>query len=158
MDEENFWINRYEKVKDIANRNVDTMRREDIVEAIALAFVYGEMLGQSAKRLSSAQRDAFLDGCKLASETLLPAWEKQKAKKLATKAGKGRALKYESCEKETIRLYLAGNWKSAPDAALDITPQIVKFSKKEKADLLPSTIKPLEWIRKYNKTQKSSPN
>ena len=78
--------------------------------------------------------------------------KKESAKETASKGGKGRAAKIELCEKETIRLYLAGKWKSAPEASQTITPQILEFSKKVGASLAPTTTKPLEWIRKYRKS------
>lgn len=66
--------------------------------------------------------------------------------------GLTRATKFKRLEEETIRLYLEGKWKSDPLAAEEITPKIVLMSKDGNGDLLPSTTKPLQWIRKYKKS------
>ncbi|NHZ62636.1 hypothetical protein [Massilia genomosp. 1] len=75
---------------------------------------------------------------------------------VARSGGEGRSAKLKILEKETIRLYLAGAWKSVPLAAQEITPQIVKFSSKGNGDLAATTTKPLEWIREFKQSQKVS--
>jgi hypothetical protein len=84
------------------------------------------------------------------SDTMIDHFEK-KPKKLAQSGGEGRAAKFAILEEKTIMLYEAGidDWDSIPDAATKITPEIVALSKNGNGDLLPSTIKPLQWIRKY---------
>jgi hypothetical protein len=69
-----------------------------------------------------------------------------------------RAAKFKILETETIRLYEAGKWESAPAAALEITPKIVAMSKNGNGDLMATTTKPLEWIRAHNKRKKSNPS
>jgi hypothetical protein len=81
-----------------------------------------------------------------------------RARKIATTGGAGRAAKFKPLEDETIRLYLAKEWKSVPDAALEITPIIVAMSKRGNGDLVDATTKPLEWIRAYNRAKKSNPS
>jgi hypothetical protein len=75
----------------------------------------------------------------------------------AKKGGDAKSARLRPAETETIRLYKLGTWKSASLAAAEITPQIVAFSRNGKGDLSPSTTKPLEWIRAYVRSQKSSP-
>lgn len=81
-----------------------------------------------------------------------------RARTIATTGGAGRAAKFRPLEEETIRLYLAKEWKSVPDAALEITPIIVAMSKRGNGDLVDATTKPLEWIRAYNRAKKSNPS
>jgi hypothetical protein len=85
---------------------------------------------------------------------------KNKPKEIAGKGGLGRKRKFDVLEEETIRIYEAGKskWTSLPIAAQDITPIIVAMSKDGNGDLLPSTTKPLEWIRAHVKRGKSSPS
>ena len=68
---------------------------------------------------------------------------------IARTGGAGRSAKLKVLEAETIRLYEAGKWDSTPLAAQEIAPLIVAFSAKEGPRLMPSTTKPLEWIRAY---------
>lgn len=77
---------------------------------------------------------------------------------VAKAGGDGRAAKFKRLEAETISLYKAGTWASVPDAALTITPIIVKMSSRGNGDLKPSTTKPLEWIRAHVKSEKDSPS
>lgn len=79
---------------------------------------------------------------------------KNSAKHNARLGGLGRTAKLEALEVETIRLYKAGTWRSAPLAAENITPLIVEMSKNGNGDLLPSTGKPLAWIRAHIKATK----
>jgi hypothetical protein len=79
------------------------------------------------------------------------------SKKRAALGGSGRARHFKPLEDETIRLYLEKAWKSVPEAAMEITPKIVAMSKGN-GDLAPTTTKPLEWIRAYKKSLKSSPS
>jgi hypothetical protein len=79
---------------------------------------------------------------------------KSRAKKVAKTGGEGRASKYKTLEQETIRLYLSREWDSVPSAAQEITPLIVKMSKNGAGDLLPTTTKPLQWIRAFNRARK----
>jgi hypothetical protein len=83
-------------------------------------------------------------------------WFANVAQKRAASGGEGRARKFKHLKDETIRLFLSQEWKSAPIAAQSITPQIVALSKNGRGDLLPSTTKPLEWIRAHKKMQKSN--
>ena len=78
---------------------------------------------------------------------------RMRAAEIARSGGEGRAAKYKALEAETIRLYLEKKW-SAPEAAREITPQIVALSKNGGGDLAPTTQKPLEWIRAYIRGQK----
>jgi hypothetical protein len=80
----------------------------------------------------------------------------QRPSKIAKNAGDARGAKFKLLEDETIRLYKAGKWDSVPLAAEEITPKIVTMSKKGRGDLRPSTTKPLEWIRAYNKKKKAA--
>lgn len=72
----------------------------------------------------------------------------------AKKGGDARANLFDKLEEETIRLYVEGNWKSAPEAALEITPLIVQMLKNGNGDLAPTTTKPLAWIRAYKRQEK----
>lgn len=78
-----------------------------------------------------------------------------KPKAVARAGGEGRAAKFASLKAETIKLFNEGSWKSLPDAALEITPKIVAYSKPNNGNLLPTTTKPLEWLREYAKAEKS---
>jgi hypothetical protein len=83
--------------------------------------------------------------------------QKNTAKNIARKGGLGRLNKLEKLEAETIRLYSAGEWKSAPAAAEKITPTIVAMSREgDGVNLLSTTTKPLEWIRRYIKVLKAA--
>lgn len=77
-----------------------------------------------------------------------------RASSIAQKGGMGRSAKYKILEEETIRLYKGGTWKSVPQAAAEITPQIVNLSRNGNGDLMSTTTKPLEWIRSYVKSKK----
>jgi len=87
----------------------------------------------------------------------------ERPSQIAKSGGKGRAAKFDDARAETIRLYeqgkAAGKWQTGrhhvPDAALEITPQIVAFSK-GKSNLLPTTDMPKKWIRAYLKHGKNS--
>lgn len=79
---------------------------------------------------------------------------KKKSQSIAKIGGDTRSSKFKKLQSETIRLYKLGTWKSVPIAAQEITPSIVEFSKKGNGDLLPSTKKPLEWIREYERAKK----
>jgi hypothetical protein len=81
--------------------------------------------------------NAFLAGIKKAKTTQ------------AKKGGDGKSAKLKRLEVETIRMYEAGTWDSAPKAALEITPTIVKISRGGNGDLSPTTTKPLQWIRAF---------
>jgi hypothetical protein len=83
--------------------------------------------------------------------------ERNEKKFRAKSGGDAKAAKFKTLEDETVRMYLSGTEKSAPAAALIITPQIVAMSKYGNGDLYPTTSKPLEWIRAYIKAQKSNP-
>lgn len=80
--------------------------------------------------------------------------EKYRAKKLAKTGGDARAGAFDKLEQETIRLYREGNWRSVPEAALEITPKIVKMSRNGNGDLAPTTTKPLAWIRAFKRQKK----
>lgn len=81
-----------------------------------------------------------------------------KPKAVAKAGGQGRAAKFASLKAETIRLFNEGSWKSVPTAALAITPKIVAHSKPNNGNLLPTTTKPLEWLREHVKAEKSKPS
>jgi hypothetical protein len=78
------------------------------------------------------------------------------AKKVAASGGAGKSAKLEALKAETISKYKAGKWDSVPLAAQAIAPEIVELSKKNGPALLPTTTKPLEWIRAYRKTLKTT--
>lgn len=82
----------------------------------------------------------------------------EQSTKIAEAGGNGRALKFKSLQAATIELYKAGNWPSIPLAALEITPKIIALSKKGNGELVPTTTKPIQWIRAYVKSQKGSPS
>ena len=82
--------------------------------------------------------------------------EKSRIRVKSASGGEGRAAKFRLLEAETIRMFEAGSWRTAPAAAVDITPVIVELSKKGNGNLLPSTTKPLAWIRAHIKKQKTS--
>lgn len=109
-------------------------------------------LRKDAKR--SAEEGRIVTMVLFEEETI----EKYQAKKRAQEGGKARANLFEKLEKETIRLYVEGKqngkWESVPEAALEITPQIVAMSRHGNGDLSPTTTKPLEWIRAYNRRKK----
>lgn len=73
---------------------------------------------------------------------------------VARTGGAGRSAKLKVLEAETIRLYEAGKWDSVPLAAQAITPAVVEFSKKNGPKLLPSTAKPIEWIRDHLRSKR----
>jgi len=79
---------------------------------------------------------------------------KNRSKNIAKKGGDARSSKFQLLQSETIKLYKMGTWKSVPIAAQEITPKIVALSKDSNGDLLPSTTKPLEWIREHKKLTK----
>jgi hypothetical protein len=81
-----------------------------------------------------------------------------RASEIAKAGGDGKAAKYKALEAETLRRYSAQDWPSVPAAALEITPHIVAMSKNGLGDLMPSTTKPLEWIRAYKRAQKNKPS
>jgi hypothetical protein len=81
---------------------------------------------------------------------------KLKSKNIARSGGAGRAEKFKALESATIKLYQAGKWASAPLAAQEIAPQIVALSSHGNGDLLPSTTRPLQWIRAHIKSLKSN--
>lgn len=73
---------------------------------------------------------------------------------IARTGGAGRSVKLKILQAETIRLYEAGKWDSTPLAAQEIAPAIVALSAKEGPKLMPSTTKPLEWIRSHLKSKR----
>jgi hypothetical protein len=81
-----------------------------------------------------------------------------KPRLVAKTGGDARSALFKALEVETIRLYKLGKWMSLPLAALEITPKIVAFSRHGKGDLAETTNKPLEWLRKYVKSEKSKPS
>lgn len=80
--------------------------------------------------------------------------QQYKAQEIARRGPRVRKAKMDVLEAETIRRYEQGTWKSLPAAAHEITPLIVAFSKNGNGDLLPSTTKPLEWIRAHKRAPK----
>lgn len=76
----------------------------------------------------------------------------------AIAGGASRSSKLKALEEATIKMYTEGQWDSVPLAAQEITPKIVALSKKNGPNLLPTTTKPIEWIRAYKKTIKSNPS
>ena len=93
------------------------------------------------------------------------AYHEGKTSLIAQLGGKGRAAKYDEDKAETIRLYeagkVAGKWETGrhhvPDAALEITPQIVAFSR-GKGNLVATTTMPKSWIKEHLKRCESSPS
>ena len=73
---------------------------------------------------------------------------KGRPSKVARSGGHGKAAKFKALEAETLRIFNQGKWASATAAAFEITPQIVALSRKGNGDLSPTTLKPLQWIRK----------
>lgn len=78
--------------------------------------------------------------------------------RIAKTGGDARSALFKKLEIETIRLYKTGTWTSLPSAALEITPKIVALSKNGNGDLVETTNKPLQWLRKYAKSQRSKPS
>jgi hypothetical protein len=115
---------------------------------------------EASKRLrASMELDEFVIDCHVEEARLLDliiGYLDRKPVELAKAGGAGRSAKFKILETETVRLYELGNWKSIPIAAQEITPRIVALSKDSNGDLLPSTTKPLEWIRAFRKSQKSN--
>jgi hypothetical protein len=89
------------------------------------------------------------------SDKIIDYYEKrdEKFREAVKKGGSVKATRMNILKEETIRLYKQGTWKNATQAAMEITPKIVQYSK-GRGDLLPSTQKPLAWIREYIKKQK----
>lgn len=81
-----------------------------------------------------------------------------KPRLVAKTGGDARSALFKALEVETIRLYKLGKWRSLPLAARDITPKIVALSRHGNGDLVETTNKPLEWLRKYVKSEKSRPS
>lgn len=119
----------------------------------------------AAHRCNFSNLTKLADGCIMDTtrglEAELSELDSRRArpKKIAATGGKARAAKLEILQKETIRRYEAekGKWKTLPEAADEIKPDIVALSKKEAFPLAPTTSKPLEWIRDhvYPKTSKT---
>ncbi|SDE53873.1 hypothetical protein SAMN05428966_10916 [Massilia sp. PDC64] len=80
--------------------------------------------------------------------------QKDKAQEIARRGPEVRKAKMELLKAETIKLFEQRKWKSVPAAAHDITPVIVALSKNGNGDLLPTTTKPLEWIRAHKSRPK----
>lgn len=80
--------------------------------------------------------------------------QKDKAQEIARRGPEVRKAKMELLKAETIKLFEQGKWKSVPTAAHEITPLIVALSKNGNGDLLPTTTKPLEWIRAHKSRSK----
>lgn len=110
--------------------------------------------------------DAFHEETALTDKIL--AYHEGRSVAVAKAGGDGRAAKLKDLEKETIKLYQAmledrdsvcnpdsaGKRTSIPLVAQKITPLIVDLSKRNGVNLLPTTTKPLAWIRAYVKSQK----
>ena len=102
-----------------------------------------------------------LFGEELRLANMLLTYSESKPSAIAKTGGDGRAAKFDDDKAETIRLYeigkAAGNWQTGrhhvPDAALEITPQIVSFSK-GKGNLVATTEMPKTWIKKHIKAQR----
>lgn len=135
----------------------------DILEALFLdstmqaAMCLPEKIDEALGLLADAASSLHMaNQCLLQMNNYLQAKEARSEK--AKNAAEVRAEKFKSLEAETIRLYESGKWASVPLAAAEITPKIVAMSRNRNGDLLPSTTKPLEWIRAHNKKKKNSPS
>lgn len=121
---------------------------EDAVKCIA---VYGE-LSKFDDLIREAQDEADRH-----SDLIFNALY-DRPSRIAKTGGDARSALFKALENETIRLYKSGNWTSLPSAALEITPKIVALSKNGNGDLVETTNKPLQWLRKYAKSQRSKPS
>lgn len=119
----------------------------------AIEFFKANDVGRALQCLYRAQ-NLVDEGNLIVNEARVSGHFKGRARLIAAEGGEARAKKYKALEEETIRLYLAGTWKSVPSAAHEITPKIVALSKNGNGDLLPTTTKPLEWIRAYKRRNK----
>lgn len=116
------------------------------------------ILSQLRSKISAGERNMFDAELLIYSQAIT----KAKEIKVATSGGRGRSAKFDDARAETIRMYelgkLAGKWQTGrhhvPDAALEITPQVVAFSN-GMANLAPTTTKPKEWIREHIGSKKN---
>ena len=118
--------------------------------------------------LDDAIKALFDEELRLAN--ILLAYSESKPSEIAKSGGDGRAEKLKVLENETIRLYkiklehreskgspnMTRKRTSIPLDAQEITPLIVKLSTKNGVNLLPTTTRPLAWLRAFVKSQKSS--
>lgn len=176
------WIKRYlktlqEKIKDIESQKYE---RSELILELAKARVFQERDSQFIEWVLTDTTLSDVSATLATSHEELMAshsqWRdiadgqfslidslRRKPKEISNKGGAATAAKYAPLIAETERLYELGlkgsGWKSAPDAALKITPKIVALSKigtsrHAPVNLLDSTTKPLEWIRKHIKKSK----
>lgn len=110
-----------------------------------------EVLDLLEEKHSELVNMAFDEELRL-NKLIINYWER-KPKVVAKAGGDGRAEKFKALEIETIKLYQEGSWATVPLAAQEITPKIVAMSERA---LAPTTNKPLEWIRAYRKSLKST--
>lgn len=138
------WAKRFLSIAYVSHlRAWDKRDAEESVEALCLGNWVIGLLGNFSKR------DLEPHVC---PDCIIQSYKSS----IARSGGEGRSAKLKILEKETIRLYLAGSWKSVPLAAQEITPLIVTFSSKGNGDLAATTTKPLEWIREFKQRQKVS--
>lgn len=130
---------------------VKNIQLEDAMTAIRMST---KVMEDDDISIALYQKDADL-----ADEML--AYHEGRSVAVAKSGGDGRAAKFDRDKAETIRLYeigkAAGKWQTGrhhvPDAALEITPQIVSFSK-GRGNLVATTTMPKTWIKEHIKAQR----
>lgn len=150
------WAQLFDMDKEIKRLKQQIASEEEVHDTISLmghpkfsTAGLMEWIEEDARDLSSPTAVSVVKAM-----AILKASQQSERSEIARKGGLGKKPKLDRLEAETIRLYELGKWGSAPKAALEITPQIVKISTGGNGDLLPSTTKPLEWIRAYEKRKK----
>jgi len=147
-----------EKIKKLRQENHCALFLE--MHFAVISILLEDSIEASKRLMASMELDELVTDCHVEEARLLNliiGYLDGKPVELAKSGGAGRSAKFKMLEAETIRLYELGKWKSVPIAAQEITPKIVALSKNGNGDLLPSTTKPLEWIRAFKKSQKSNP-
>jgi len=144
-------------IQGVREKNYDHALLEALCGFVMFAH---DRLAESSNRLEKVHGmlvNQLAEESKLQSEIaeLEVKYHAGKSVRVAKKGGAARSAQFKKLEAETIRLYELGSWKSAPFAAAEITPKIVEFSRTVGGGLGPTTTKPLEWIRKHNRAQKT---
>jgi hypothetical protein len=150
------------ELKKIREHNYDPLFLEMYFAMIKVN--YEDAVGVIAKSIEADEQLAKLDSemqgindARMAKTGKMITYLTRLPSERAKKGGDAKSARLRPAEAQTIKLYKLGTWKSAALAAAELTPQIVAYSRNGKGDLSPSTTKPLEWIRAYLRSQKSSP-